>query len=852
MTGAKWGDATRLYGDVTRLYGADSPTQPNGLMQWVIEIDWTGNGFSGENEADRCIGYHLKRGREYYVRAGAKDLEPMQYYASTIALSNHDYRYDPYNTASPLYPNVRPGRKIFIAVKDLVTGIFYNRVIGIVADIQPVSGQDPRVTITFYDGMKSLYDTALNMAIKTNTTVSQAIYDITTAAQYPFGAVIEPWAQPIPVFDGSDINAYDALSQLSSASLGTFFIDNRGHARYYPLNYAGMQTWTIDQADCLKEIATPQPWDVVRNMITVTAQRKGKTPVGIIFSMGSPVLIPHGGYASFDVSWERAVDVGSNYQFSASYNPSGVPGDADDISGWVQVTLSNITATGCHVNAYKGEPVNPGWDGYLTRLDIYGCKLITSPYVCKARDDVSAAPGNYGPRRLEITNPFLQDSGYARAISLLLLEHLKNPQKLPTIQIDTRPDLQFSPDVMDKVAFTAPKLGIDDTFQVAGIEEEWKEPNGQSVLTTLYLHQVPYSTATITPDPYYPPAIPPVNPPGYGCTMGTSYGIIPGCGTGSTHGTPGCNVGASYGPPPATGCLSVMPANGPDYVCGSRDLWSNDPNANQTHLMFPCYIRPGSATNKTTLSIAGTLYADTGGGMVAAMNDGWEAYASDMYGNIVAQGVKDAYTGSAGYGVRTCHFAPPANTEIAGFVILVKGALAYTPVAGEIWKPSGWYPDGYPLYPTTAGDSPYLDVVAGNYYSLYSADDTGWFGIDEPFGPGQPEAAYNWEWQLAMNSTPGTGRMGWSGCRGAMYSTMPQGIPPTDAVMQYLEIMPDGKNTRLYFMAGSTGILYIRPALYQYSYRDGGLTIHATGATASGAASHFAIDSVSVYNTCPN
>jgi hypothetical protein len=865
--GAKYGDSRYLYGDAGRLYGLDAPSNeiPDGLLQWIIMIDWTGNGWTG-NEAPRCIGYHSPlRGREYYVRAGATSIEPMKYSPGTLTLDNYDHRYDPYNTSSPLYPNVNPGRKIYIAVKDLASGIIYPRLTGHITDIQPVSGPDPQVTVTFYDDEYALYNTGLNMPILLSTTAPDAIKEILVAANYAYGWDLQTWAQPIPVFDGTNINAYQAINDLASASLGTFFIDARGHARFFPLNYNSMAVHTIDQSDCLKVIPLSMPWDMVRNQLTVTAQRMGKYPESAIYSMSAPVLVPAHSWISFDVSWpDAAVDVGSRIQFIATAYPGGGGGD---LTATVIVSLSNITATGCTVNAYESFG---GFDAYLFSLTIYGCKLATSQVVFRAVSDNSQK--KYGIRRFDLASPYLQDGGYAKAFSIILINFLREAHRNPVIQIQNRPDVQFPPDLMDYVHFTSSKLGIDATYSVVGIEEEWLTSNGQSILTTLYLQQVPYSTDTIVPDPWYPPVIPPVNPP-TGCTMGSSYGALPSCSTGSTHGVSGCNYGASYTPPscstggsyiaPPDSCLITMPSNGPDQVCGSRDLWSDNPNGCQTALMYPCYIRPGSATNKTILSIAGSLYwKDIGGDEMPAINDGWEVYAGDINGNIIAQAIKDTYTGSAGYGVRTCHFEPPANAPIAGFIIKTKGATGFTNFVENQWiyGTARYSPVNCPW--NTGQKDPLLPVVAGQYYCIESANGP-WFGWDEAYQQGWEES-YNWEWNAFSHVHPDIdpllngGRMGWSGYHNSMYLSMPVGIDPNIAKMLYVEPVDvtdvSEKHTRLFFIAKTTCNQIIPIGIREstnFGASDGSLDFYAYGVTPLGQILHFAIDSVSVYNTCP-
>jgi len=58
------------------------------------------------------------------------------------------------------------------------------------------------------------------------------------------------------------------------------------------------------------------------------------------------------------------------------------------------------------------------------------------------------------------------------------------------LQIEQRPSVQYPIEIMDDVDFTSTTLEIDcNTYFVFGLDHEWKDEGGQSVITTLYLHQ---------------------------------------------------------------------------------------------------------------------------------------------------------------------------------------------------------------------------------------------------------------------------------------------------------------------------------------------------------------------------
>jgi len=515
-----------LYGGST--YGA-TPITPDGAVQWICQIAWDGS-FSGTNEAAWMTGLDIKRGREFYVASGAEGLEAMQPGQATLTLENHDGRYDPYNTGSPLSPNVAPGKQIIIQVKDISTGTIHTVFTGHVTDIRPIS-DNKQVTITAADGLKWLDDQELTIAAATSTTISAAVTSLVGAAAYPWGHSIQTWAQPVPVFDPSPgtydtalkrvkrtpFTALSVIQELADASLGTLFVDASGVIRYYPIDYNSMTTHTFDQAVLLKEIKVGQPWENIRNKVKTSAIRRGKRPLAAIWQMSSPIEIANNATKTFAISFPNAVDVSSPWWGTWTSN-SAADGSGTDESVHTIPYLSNITATSATMSIMNA---GSGVTLYMTKLSVSGRVVVEIPVQYTAEDAGSIA--SYGPRRFTLENTWLQDAGYAEAFATLIKDQLKAPTKNPVIRIEAREDIQYSVELMDKVHLDSAKLGIDNTYWVGGIEHKWQAETGQSVLTTLYLQSVIYSADAITADVFYPgvdlqPELPPTSTPA-GVTM---------------------------------------------------------------------------------------------------------------------------------------------------------------------------------------------------------------------------------------------------------------------------------------------------------------------------------------------
>ena len=721
----------------TAKYGTGDPgPQPvatGALVKWVIMIDWTGSGFTGVNEAQYCVGMTVKRGREFYIAAKANDIEAMRVWPSTMVMDNATGRYDPYNMDSPLYPNVKPGRRVKIQVIEVANGTVHDVLTGHIADIQPESGNEHQVTITINDGLQWLNDQMVSLPMVLHSTISTAITSILGYANYPFGRDVNAWAQPIPVFDAAQYNAADTVNALASGSLGTFFIAADGTAKYYPLSYAGQPSHALDQAVLLKEIKLATPWENIRNVIKVNALRRGQYPPAVIYSSGA-MSIASRTISTTNITYPASLGVHSgapNYDYRAN---TASDGSGTDITGSCYVGLSNITSTSATLYVYNSTFATM----YVTFLQIWGSTFVDQKEFTTSTD--SSSVSTYGPRRFELANPWLQDTGYARAFAVLLKDFCSQSQTNPVVRMEARETVQYGIELMDTIALTISKLGVNSSFRVGGIEHEWLAgnggvKNGQSVLTTLYLQKVIYSAVAITPDPFYPPAIPPVVPPYPSPTPSPAPIPTP---------TP---------PPGDTTCQTDMaaPITGPFSLALGGDLYSvTVPSATAN---YACIIRSASASNLSAISINGTFeYTDDGGATWKPLLDNSAIVIDALDGSnaIVCTAVMAAVV-DAGTGTRTGTFSPVGASSVAKFRISVAGSDVFYYIYGAPIN-SG------PLTVTAESGLELLDSggyhLAGGLYAVQGKAATGpWFYAPGLSRYGIQEGVYSPSGSVNVNCT---------------------------------------------------------------------------------------------------
>lgn len=476
-----------LYGD-GHLYGAETYDYPR--IFWAILIDWNGNGsfMDDSNEALRCKHVSIDRGRESFINADSTGYEPVPEGTLSITLDNTDDRYNPYNTSSPLYPNVNPGKRIYIYVQNGSTGDEYACYTGTIDDIQP-DIETQTVTITAIDLIKELKDQNISVMVQDAITYKEAAEMVLIAADVPTYAV-DSNLDSIPYWWVDNKTPYDALQEICDATLGTFFIGADGTAKVYNRSRSVASSVSLTQSEIGRDIMIRQPWEVVRNAVEVKINTMIENPIGVIWTLRDKPYVPAGtslevwGDYSYNNESCPAINVAdpvatTDYTMNSAADGSGTNRTAnftvtkEDFGGSVKVTITNGGANAA----------------YVTLCQIKG-QAITAPDPSTIKRTDPASIALYKQRKFTIDNPWLQTTTTGEALAAVILELHANGRKFPMIKMEARPDLQFAMDLFDRISLDVAKLGISDAYRVGKIKHEWLHENGQAVLTTLYLEPV--------------------------------------------------------------------------------------------------------------------------------------------------------------------------------------------------------------------------------------------------------------------------------------------------------------------------------------------------------------------------
>ena len=476
-----WGDGT-LWGGTVIVYG----TYPD--IAYTLAIDWDNDGVfsSSENEQEQMLAWSSERGRDFFLNSGGNGLEPVNEGKLTVTLDNSDGRYDPFNTASPLYPNVVPGRSIQFTVQDTSTLTSYTVFTGEIDDIRPFA-QEKTVQITAVDKMRALSDLDVTIALNTDIKVSDAITAVLEAA----GSTdydIDSQLDVIAYWWVNQQKATNAIQELCDASWGTFFIANDGTAKYHKRQRAISSVLTLAQDTILKDIVVNQPWDVVRNNIDVIVHPLVQQATSTLWTLQDTP----------SVTSSDTIELWGTY----SYNNNSV--SATSVAFATSDYLANSDAGGGGTNMTSdfsvtadifGESVkftitnNAASTGYITLLQIRG-DALTSPDPVRLNTSSSDSIALYKNRTFKLDSKWLQNTNLGISLSEVIGGLLSDPRKYPVIRIDTRPDIQYLPDLFDRISMTIAELSVDGAYRIGSIKHESVNATCQSVLTTLRLEPI--------------------------------------------------------------------------------------------------------------------------------------------------------------------------------------------------------------------------------------------------------------------------------------------------------------------------------------------------------------------------
>lgn len=448
-------------------------------VTWSIAIDLDDDDVFETDIAEYAVSFNCNRGRKHLLNSSADGFEPMPVGEAVIELDNHDGRFDAYNASSPYYPNMEPGKLIQITCYE-TTDTVYDVFAGVIEDIQLTGGYlDGMARMTVRDGMHFLMTTPSSHELELSKQISAAVTDILTDIEYPdaLGTDINKSSDYVNYYWSKDRSAAATIHELAELELGQYFCAGDGKFTFYGRHGHKSSTVTLSQANLLKDISRPRPWEVNKNLIRVLVHQVNVTAGVDVFTLGIPLYVDAGStdvemWADFSYSGSEAFAEDVTVSFSANSN-------SDSTSGTDMTTDFSVTVTEFS-NVAKLDIANNGSSGGYVTITLSGTAYIQA-------NEFYVEDGT-GKRMFTLDSDFVQDKLKADEHGEFLLEKLNTQTTVPVISIEANPSVQFGFELQDVVTVDIPLFNINSVeYRVGGIDHSWVSPNGQASVTTVYM-----------------------------------------------------------------------------------------------------------------------------------------------------------------------------------------------------------------------------------------------------------------------------------------------------------------------------------------------------------------------------
>lgn len=509
-------------------------------LAYRLNVDWDGDGVVDEDsEAYWMMHYAIDRGRDTIIEPSGGGFTPQEIGKLYLTLDNSDGRYDPWNTDSPLYPNVKPGKLIKFKVNVITTTDYAGQDLftGYISDIQ-VNGRRDTVNIVAEDTWRLFSEGKYFKRTHRPIYAYSYVNGLLSSLGYPYATTVstDDCTPGFSRYAWCDNLSYEReIENVTNATLGRAYITGDGVFHYKALTTTDAVELTITNDEVLKDIYLPTPWGNTRDKIVLKAiDIQTGVPVNNtkgILSNNTPILVNGGAteerWINYSLTSTDELANGSVYglwekfAFSANAAKSGTDTDM----------TSDFSVTPNYYNLKVGLSItnNSSDDGYLYNYKVYGattdgsyttsddafsgdrnCQFLYITEYDKEFTDTSDSVNSFVLESPHLSVGKALDNAYAsyfdastdpilvgtqgdidrlNDVGNTLLNYLKTPKVYPTIQMQGRYPDQIQLDIEDTVQLTLTALGIDDTYRVHKVSHE-AEGNCQDVLSTFKLYPI--------------------------------------------------------------------------------------------------------------------------------------------------------------------------------------------------------------------------------------------------------------------------------------------------------------------------------------------------------------------------
>lgn len=463
------------YGDGSK-YG-ESDHHP--YLLWALEVAWNGQ-WLGINEADHLQGVTVRRGRESLITPGNNTLASLPIGSLEAVLDNRDRRYDPFNTNSPLYPYLAPGKIIRLSVRLGTDGERYYLFTGILTDIRPIGPL--QVRLTAIELSSYLASTQVVLPVFRGARIRDIVSWVAQSSGWPGEVQIDESTQTLDCFYDSG-SAWDILNRLAQISRGQVWVDGYGRLRFRTFVASLSSKVTIPGSSLLKSISLRMPWEVVKNSVQVAYYQRIYLE-GIVASFKGPITLDPGKSINLVCTWS-----GESGRVLVLPGATLVPIANTSVDGKGEDISSAVTVIPLVMGAEQGW-VSVNYSGtrlaYLLEIQVHGrALLVPTPGYSTEKDTGSI--NQYGERSLLLDSLGISLAESAREVAQQYLSYLSPVRKYFIVTLQGQPALQFPLDLFDRILLTLSGSGGSQDVVVGALEHTWHDETGQGFVTTVRL-----------------------------------------------------------------------------------------------------------------------------------------------------------------------------------------------------------------------------------------------------------------------------------------------------------------------------------------------------------------------------
>lgn len=470
--------------------------------QFSLNIDWNQDGsYDTRNDGLLMSSMSIERGRRHTIRSDGNGFEEEETGKFSATLVDLESDYDPYNSTSPLYPNVGPGRFFRVQVTT-PNGLIYPLMAGTLSE--PLIGIDPyllTVSLTGADGWSYLRDqkNRISIPLQENIYFDDAVGLILSTIDWPslWGSDLASGVDQHPFWWVSQQSAAAVIHDLAFSEMGRVYMAGDGKLTFRSRHTIESPVATITKRDILNgTLNVMEPWETIRNSVEVVATPRAEQSVDVLWRL--PQAIRVNGNSSTEIFIDftfnnvpcparAVVQPVQTTDFLANTNSDGTGTNltanftvvADVFSRGAKLTITNTQAT-------------IGWLWFCT---VRGNAIAAGSKARYQVDDTASQAALKAIRSFALETDWMQNINAAQAAARHLGSILPSTRKYISFDMVPDGDTQFKLDLGKLISVYLPDDGINATYRVHYLRHEWMDQAG--TLTRTSVMAEPY----VAPDP---------------------------------------------------------------------------------------------------------------------------------------------------------------------------------------------------------------------------------------------------------------------------------------------------------------------------------------------------------------